>query len=288
MGMIGYKAFESDWTCLGFQYEIGKTYALPEGEKLEMCKCGFHFCANPIDVFGYYPMQKGTLVARVEALGEIKKEGTKFCTDKIKIVSEITLEEIFELIRYYGRYNSGRHNSGEFNSGDFNSGNYNSGRSNSGRRNSGHCNSGNHNSGHCNSGNHNTGSYNSGRHNSGEFNSGDFNSGNYNSGHYNSGHYNSGDYNSGDCNSGNFSSGYYNSGNFNSGLFNSEEPFMRAFNRETSVKFTDFVNNLDYNFRELCERIFEKALISGDAERIKALPNYDPDIFEKITGLRID
>ena len=50
--MIGYKALNKDFTaCNRFKYEIGKTYELDKDEKLEICKCGFHFCANPIDVY---------------------------------------------------------------------------------------------------------------------------------------------------------------------------------------------------------------------------------------------
>ena len=43
---------ESDMTCKGFQYELGKEYIL-EGE-LEICKGGFHFCQNPFDCLEYY------------------------------------------------------------------------------------------------------------------------------------------------------------------------------------------------------------------------------------------
>ena len=38
--MKGYKAFDSGWKCRDFQYEIGKTYELPEGQELKMCQCG--------------------------------------------------------------------------------------------------------------------------------------------------------------------------------------------------------------------------------------------------------
>ena len=39
--MKGYKVFNSDWTCRGFQYEVGKTYE--EDVKPECCERGFHF-----------------------------------------------------------------------------------------------------------------------------------------------------------------------------------------------------------------------------------------------------
>ena len=187
--MEGYKAFNAGWKCRDFQHEIGKTYELPEGQTLKMCECGFHFCKNPIDVFGYYPMDDSVLLAKVEALGEIRQEGTKFVTDKIKIVREFTRKELQALIL------DGNHNSGNRNSGD------------------------------------------------------------------------------------------YNSGNYNSGIFNSDEPYMRAFNRKTTVKYSDFMKDLPYNFYDLCNRIQRNALVDGDAEKIKALPNFDADIFKEITGI---
>ena len=258
--MKGYKAFDPGWKCRDFQYEIGKTYELPEGQELKMCQCGFHFCKNPIDVFAYYPFIDNTLVAEIEALGDIKQVGTKFVTDKIKIVKEFTDEELQELIRN-GNCNSGCYNSGDFNSGHYNSGNHNSG-------------------------NHNSGSYNSGDRNSGDFNSGCCNSGKCNSGWHNSGDLNSGDYNSGDCNSGCHNSGYHNSGyfnkgNWNSGIFNTDEPTIRAFNKPTNIKLTDFI----VKYRELLNRISNNTLIDGDIELIKSLPNFDAKIFLEITGI---
>lgn len=50
--IIAYKGFEPDLTCRGFQYELGKTYSLPERPKL--CEQGFHACILPIDVIQYY------------------------------------------------------------------------------------------------------------------------------------------------------------------------------------------------------------------------------------------
>lgn len=50
--MKGYKGFNSDWTCKGFQYEVGKTYETEE--KIEPCKSGFHFCEKLEDCFEHY------------------------------------------------------------------------------------------------------------------------------------------------------------------------------------------------------------------------------------------
>lgn len=47
------KGFNHDWTCLGFQYEVGKTYELPEGTLVMPCYHGFHAvdAKNPLSVF---------------------------------------------------------------------------------------------------------------------------------------------------------------------------------------------------------------------------------------------
>ena len=42
--MRGYKLMESNMTCKGFQYELGKEYSLDE--ELLICKNGFHFSEN--------------------------------------------------------------------------------------------------------------------------------------------------------------------------------------------------------------------------------------------------
>lgn len=270
--MKGYKAFNQGWKCKDFQYEIGKTYELEEGQKLEICKCGFHFCANPIDVFGYYRMNNNTVMAEVEALGEIQNEGTKFVTDKIRIVREFTREQLQALI-LDNQHNSGNHNSGRYNSGNYNSGKYNSGD----------CNSGNYNTGGCN-----CGSCNSGDFNSGHFNSGNHNSGDYNDGDYNDGDYNSGSYNSGDYNIGNYNSGHYNSGNYNSGFFNTDEPKLRIFNESCEMTRTEFLRSIDYSFYSLCDRIRTNTLLPEDNDRIKKLPNFNAKIFKEITGIEIN
>ena len=94
--MRGYKFMESDMTCKGFQYEIGKEYSLKD--ELSMCNNGFHFCENPFDCLGYYNNIKGDMrLFLVEALGEVITDGNKSVTNKIKIVEEIpNIEKFFD------------------------------------------------------------------------------------------------------------------------------------------------------------------------------------------------
>ena len=268
----GYKVFNPDWTCKGFQFEVGKTFT--EDVTPVCCDRGFHFCTKAADCFNYYDFRPDNKVAEIEALGDIdtNNNDSKCCTNKIKIIRELTWHEVLDLVNLgkactglcnngdynsgnwnNGNCNSGNNNSGDYNSGNWNNGNWNSGNCNSGNRNSGDYNSGNWNNGNNNSGNCNSGDYNSGNHNSGSYNSGDYNSGNHNSGDYNSGNRNSGDYNSGDYSSGSYNSGDYNSGNYNSGdwnktcfsngCFNTESPKIFLFNKPSDWTYQDWLNS---------------------------------------------
>ena len=84
--MRGYKAFERDMTCRGFQYKIGETYT-HDGE-IGLCENGFHFCLNPKACFGYYPLE--SRLCEVEVLGYVTGyPDEKMVTDKIRIIREV-------------------------------------------------------------------------------------------------------------------------------------------------------------------------------------------------------
>ena len=122
----GYKVFEPDWSCRGFQYKVGSEYKMDED--IEVCKRGFHFCEKLNDCFEFYKFDPKNKVAEIEALGIVKRkeDDIKTVTNHIKIVKEITWFEVCELVNN-GEYNTGRGNSGDWNSGNWNSGNWNSG-----------------------------------------------------------------------------------------------------------------------------------------------------------------
>ena len=121
--MKGYKAFNSDLTCRGMQYEIGKEYKF-DGEPIP-CRQGFHFCETIADCYEFYPMSDDTRICEVEATGEVIAEGVKRVTNVIKILAEITCDNLRK--GNTGASNSGYRNSGDSNSGDWNSGDRNSG-----------------------------------------------------------------------------------------------------------------------------------------------------------------
>jgi hypothetical protein len=92
---IGYKVFNPDWTCRGFQYELGKTYT--HDGNLNMCSSGFHFCEKLIDCFNYYDWNPKNKVAVVyfDKTQTIKENnGDKSCTKVLYISHELTWEEV--------------------------------------------------------------------------------------------------------------------------------------------------------------------------------------------------
>ncbi len=134
--IIAYKAFDKDLKCRGFQFEVGKEYK-HEGE-IKLCESGFHACENVSNVFNFYEFRgEGVRVCEVEIIGNVQteKDNVKLVTDHIKIVRELSWDEVLKLC------NSGYRNSGNGNSGNRNSGDRNSGDRNSGYRNSGFGNS---------------------------------------------------------------------------------------------------------------------------------------------------
>ena len=308
MSIKGYKVFNSDWTCRGFQYEVGKTYK-HEGN-IEICGAGFHFCQKISDCFNYYDFNSNNKVAEVEAIGLVETRVDKSVTNEITILRELTWHEVLDLANT-GKDCTGNRNSGDWNSGDCNSGNWNSGDCNSGDCNSGDWNSGNRNSGNRNSGNRNSGNRNSGDCNSGDCNSGDWNSGNRNSGN---------------CNSGNRNSGNWNSINFSTGFFNSAEQPLYAFNKPLDVDRDTFNDNVGIkamkwkfennwwiysdnmtdeekkahpehettggylktvNFKTACRMMWGN-LTDDEKEAVKQIPNFDAAVFEEITGINAE
>ena len=289
--MKGYKVFNKDWTCRGFQYEVGKTYEMKEDPVY--CEIGFHFCGKLIDCFNYYDFDSENKVAEIEALGTIDDSGDKekYCTNKIKIVRELTWHEVLDLV------NTGKDNTGRGNAGNWNAGNWNTGRGNAGNRNAGNRNTGN------------------------------WNAGNRNAGNRNTGRGNTGDENTGDENTGNRNTGDWNSTDFSTGCFNTKEEKIRLFNKRSNWTYRDWKYS---SARDLmCDCPYTKTvwinekymtdsekeenstwkrtggylktievtdedrqawwdnLDDEDQEEIKSLPNFDKEIFKEITGIEV-
>ena len=128
MSIKGFKVFNPDWTCRGFQYKVGETFV--HNGNIEMCGAGFHFCQKASDCFNYYNFNSQNKVAEVEALGLVETQEDKSVTDKIKIIREIEWSELLTIVND-GKNCTGLGNTGDWNTGDWNSTNYSTGFFNS-------------------------------------------------------------------------------------------------------------------------------------------------------------
>ena len=245
----GYKVFNPDWTCRGFQYEVGKIFE--EDVKPSCCDRGFHFCKKAADCFSYYSFNSKNKVAEVIALGEVDTDGKKSYTNKIQIVREIPWQELLTIV-------------------------------NIGKDCTGFCNTGN-----CNTGNRNTGNR-----------------------------------NTGNCNTGD-----WNKSSFNTGCFNTEEPKIMLFNKPSDMTYREWIDSdarylLNQIPKDVVEWVYEEdmtdeekvanptyettggylklldesecgqlwwgSLSDFQKNYIRSIPNFDAEIFEQCTGIKVD
>ena len=147
-----------------------------------------------------------------------------------------------------------------------------------------------------------------------------------NAGLCNSGNWNSGNRNSGNCNSGDCNSGDWNKTNFSNGCFNTEEPKIFLFNKPSDWTYRDWLNSdarylLNQIPRNVVDWIWSDDMTDEEKEQhpeyevvggylkildesecgqlwwdslserykniIKAMPNFDKEIFEDVTGIKI-
>ena len=276
--MHGFKVFRPDWTCS--PNGNTKQYACPgkfeeEGE-LDVCGHGMHFCQTAADCFNYYSFNSENKVAEVIAYGEVRTDGDKSCTDKLEIVREIPWDEVLRIVNI-GKNCTGR----------------------------------------CNTGNRNTGNRNTGDCNTGDWNTGDCNTGNRNTGNRNTGDWNTGNRNTGD----------WNKSSFNTGCFNTEEQKIMLFNKPSNMTYSEWLDSdarylLNQIPKDVVEWVYEEDMTDEEKaahptyettggylkvldesecgqlwwgslsdrrkEIIKAIPNFDAEIFFQCTGVRVD
>ena len=272
----GYKVFNPDWTCRGFQYEVGKTFE--EDVTPKCCEAGFHFCTKAIDCFCYYSFDPNNKVAEVLALGDVDSQSTntKCSTNKIQIIREISWQELLDIV------NIGKSCTGFGNTGN------------------------------CNTGHWNTGDYNTGDRNTGHFNTGNCNTGNYNTGHFNTGNCNTGDWNVTDMSSGcfctkvqdilifdkpsNWTIEYW----WNSDaryLLNKIPKNVVEWIYESDMTDEEKEKNPTYKTMGGYLKVFDESesaqiwwdgLSNKNKEIIKSIPNFDAEKFEKCTGIKVD
>ena len=274
------KGFDKDLKCRGFQFEVGKVYDTGYTEGLELCSnTVFHFCDSLDKVHEYYScIDEENRYCEIEVLGELIYNGNKCGSNKIKILREITGEELDNL--------KGHKNG-------------NTGLFNIGRNNSGYANSGDNNSGNCNSGDNNSGYLNSGNANSGDKNSGDNNSGNANSG----------DWNKCDGSNGIFCTEEPTIRIFDKDTGMTLNEFRKSKYgkalRSVKLKLTEWIKYTEeemeedknkrliggylkeYSYKEACANWWIE-LTEENREIIKSIPNFDKEKFYEITGINID
>ena len=269
----GFKVFRPDWTCS--PNGNTKQYTCPgkfeeEGE-LDVCGHGMHFCQTAADCFNYYSFNSENKVAEVIAYGDVRTDGDKSCTDKLEIVREIPWDEVLRIVNI-GKNCTGR----------------------------------------CNTGNRNTGDWNTGDCNTGDWNTGDWNTGNRNTGNRNTGDWNTGD---------------WNKSSFNTGCFNTEEQKIMLFNKPSDMTYSEWLGSdarylLNQIPKDVVEWVYEEDMTDAEKaahptyettggylkvldesecgqlwwgslsdrrkEIIKAIPNFDAEIFFQCTGVRVD
>lgn len=85
--MKGYKGFDSNLMCRGFQYKVGETFTMDE--PISLCKSGYHFCVTLSDTFKFYYPDENNVYCEIEASGEIQKGDGKYVCSQIKIIKKI-------------------------------------------------------------------------------------------------------------------------------------------------------------------------------------------------------
>ena len=313
----GYKVFNPDWTCN--PNGNAKQYTCPGKfeEDITPVRCGrgMHFCRKASDCFNYYNFDPENKVAEVIAYGDIVEEGDKCCTNKLEIVREIPWLELLAIVNA-GKGCTGLENTGDWNTGDRNTGDWNAGD----------WNTGNWNTGDRNTGNGNTGDRNTGDRNTGDRNTGDWNAGDWNTGNWNTGNRNTGNWNTGNWNTGNRNTGDWNASSFNTGCFNTEEQKIMLFNKPSNMTYREWINSdarylLNQIPKDVVEWVYEEdmtdeekvanptyettggylkvldesecgqlwwnSLSDYNKEIIKSIPNFDAEIFEQCTGIKV-
>ena len=91
----GYKVFNPDFTCRGFEYAENTEFKF-KGE-ISMCNSGFHFCEKASDCFSYYSFNPDNWADMWNNLSEDKKKVfltlPNFDTKKFEIITGIKVNK---------------------------------------------------------------------------------------------------------------------------------------------------------------------------------------------------
>ena len=91
--MKGFKGFDRNLRCRGFQYEVGKTYEMEEEPVI--CERGFHFCESLLGIDSYYPLVEKKLHTKIWNSSEYDSSlmffNNRYC--EVEAIGEIVSEE---------------------------------------------------------------------------------------------------------------------------------------------------------------------------------------------------
>ena len=90
--ITGYKGFDKNLQCRGFQFKEGETYT--HDGPVKACSSGFHFCENPLDIFHYYAPSE-SVFHEVEGGGQTDQHSydSKIACTEIKIGASLKLHD---------------------------------------------------------------------------------------------------------------------------------------------------------------------------------------------------
>jgi hypothetical protein len=95
---LAFKGFSSDLKCKNVQFRVGETFTtayISTNKQPTLCSSdGYHYGVTLKDVFDHYPDNKTNRFCVVEILGLYTEDGHKGTTTSLKIVRELSKEEI--------------------------------------------------------------------------------------------------------------------------------------------------------------------------------------------------
>ena len=135
-------------------------------------------------------------------------------------------------------------------------------------------------------------------------NNGKNNMGIRNTGNRNTGHWNTGDCNTGNRNAGDWNTGHRNATNYSAGFFCTDEQTVKIFDIDSGMTRDELVDVLPSILRDIPfgyywqdnklvqytaqdRQKFYDGLDDTDKRKIKSIPHFDADKFEKCTGIKV-
>ena len=265
------KGFDENLRCRDYQFEVGKVYDTgADEEKLELCSnTVFHFCRNLEKVHNHYSAnpKENNRFCEIEVLGRLVEDEEKCGSNKIKIVREITGQELANL-KGFKNGNTGLFNTGDCNTGDWNTGNRNTGD--------------------CNTGDWNTGDWNTGNRNTGNRNTGNWNTCNRSTGLFNTEERTITIFNKDSGLTWNevLKKDWFSA--LNHGYFKLTEWIYYTEEEKENSPIRQAIGGYlkKYTFKKACENWWN-SLDEIDRKLIQTIPNFDKSIFKEITGIEV-